>query len=575
MLTCFKRRCQFGEWGSQLELLAEWQHVMHLKPHAQQLHVTCNKVQSLFGKTFLVAKDLRIQGAMLGVAAEFQLVAALATIDLARTRARYCIVAQKHKASEKGTAAAMLPWALPCFSRHWEYKFMARWLITSCVKVYTRPNKVNTQNRKPGGNSISRPFRIIQWPLLVMSSLSSVWCDLWSLQIVHRTRFFVATDRSTLRSPWACFWSWGSDIKVTHWGDVLLRIWSLCSSIGIWQWHSHTFSPDLGSILDFWSLNLSKILTHMPHVCATFNWSPCHLEVLWMSWPKFRSKDVFEILFCLCCTKHLEEKSNNVYNLQFSQNAEQDGTFLICLSDANWNVFTEASNSREFLMEAWKCKLKRKLRVSSCWSQGGGPNRVKPLPWITWMIRECSCIFLRNKAQEWISNEVFCIFLELIREEKSCWGRSFLLDGVLGRVRLFFLFHSFSIFNFATCFHFLRLWKGRQLLTENRGTDAWNFGLFLVFIKRSSCISLSNMLGRRFPFPELNCPSSDYRPRLFDWWTLKRSVDRLSATWLYATRSGRSRNFRMTKIPAEIQSELLFQCRIGIRPTNAGFEFHC
>ena len=64
---------------------------------------------------------------------------------------------------------------------------MARWLITSCVKVYTRPNKVNTQNRKPGGNSISR-LRIIQWPLLVMSSLSSVWCDLWSLQIVHRNR---------------------------------------------------------------------------------------------------------------------------------------------------------------------------------------------------------------------------------------------------------------------------------------------------------------------------------------------------------------------------------------------------
>ena len=45
---------------------------------------------------------------MLAVVAEFQLVAALATFDLARARARYCTVAQKHKASEKGTAVVML-----------------------------------------------------------------------------------------------------------------------------------------------------------------------------------------------------------------------------------------------------------------------------------------------------------------------------------------------------------------------------------------------------------------------------------------------------------------------------------
>ena len=53
------------------------------------------------------AVALRIQGAMLTVVAEFQLVAALATFDLARARARYCIVTQKHKASEKGTAVVV------------------------------------------------------------------------------------------------------------------------------------------------------------------------------------------------------------------------------------------------------------------------------------------------------------------------------------------------------------------------------------------------------------------------------------------------------------------------------------
>ncbi len=226
-------------------------------------------------------------------------------------------------------------------------------------------------------------------------------------------------------------------------------------------------------------------------------------------------------------------------------------------------------------MEAWKCKLKRKLRVSSCWSQGGGPNRVKPLPWITWMIRECSCIFLRNKAQEWISNEVFCIFLELIREEillrqiifvRWCFGPG-------SAVPLIFNLQFYDVFSLSATL------KGTATVDRKSGHRCMEFWAFSrlhqalqLYFTLFHCLTWA---WKKVSLLRSEHTSSDYRPRLFDWWTLKRSVDRLSATWLYATRSGRSRNFRMTKILAEIQSELLFQCRIGIRPTNAGFEFHC
>lgn len=140
MLTCFKRRCQFGEWGSQLEL-AEWQHVMHLKP-AQQLHVhiwhatKCSRSENSGGHA-------RCSGWIPASGS-------IGNIWSCKSKSKILYSHAKTQSQWKGDSccsASCLEFT--CFLHHWEYKFMGRWLTTWCVKVYTRtrPNEVNTKTR--------------------------------------------------------------------------------------------------------------------------------------------------------------------------------------------------------------------------------------------------------------------------------------------------------------------------------------------------------------------------------------------------------------------------------------------
>ena len=218
------------------------------------------------------AVALRIQGAMLAVVAEFQLVAALATFDLARARARYCIVTQKHKASEKGTAV----------------------VVPAAKSLHAFCTIENTSSWADGwlpdaSKSILVLGQVVAFPPCHSGSLSGhCWLchrslqygpgDLGSLKRLRSHRVWLPQKHekpSHLEVTLGLFLV----MRIRHQGHLTGRKGEMFGS------GSGHFSPHLGSIWDFWSLNLSKILIHMPHACATFNWSPCHLEVLWMSWP--------------------------------------------------------------------------------------------------------------------------------------------------------------------------------------------------------------------------------------------------------------------------------------------------
>lgn len=178
--------------------------------------------------------------------------------------------------------------------------------------------------------------------------------------------------------------------------------------------------------------------------------------------------------------------------------------------------FPQASNSREFLMEAWRFGSAAVPLLScwavECWSQGGGPNRVKPLPRITWMIRTCDVFIAFMHSQKAISNgypsRCFAYFWNLggkILLRQIIFGRWGF--GVCLAVPLIFNLQFWEVFSLSTTL------KATATVDRKSGHRWIEFCFFSrLYQALQLYFAVEHGLGRRFLFWELHLEWL-YRPR--------------------------------------------------------------